>query len=242
MIASIHFADAGAAAPWLVRKRRRPNDVAGLRYATMVGPAIPLGRSRLAAPVLGRVGLIAFWDDETAIERFLTDDKLGRRLASGWHSRVAPVTMHEYHRTRRDGKDGTWPGIDDPWLTDPRSEPGPVLSLTLARTRLLRLPRTLRATLAAAQPLVGDPGLIWGVAVARPPIIATVTLWQSATASDSYLRHAGHHRAVESDRSKALHHSGIFARFAPLASHGQLDGRHPLSVDWLNNTAATPSE
>ena len=47
---------------------------------------------RLApAPRPGRVGLVAAWEDDAALERFLAADRLARALAGGWHVRLAPL-------------------------------------------------------------------------------------------------------------------------------------------------------
>lgn len=171
-----------------------------------------------------------------ALERFLASDALAARLAGGWHVRLEPVNVHEYHRARGSDTEGTWPGIDDTWATDPAPALGPVVSLTLAKTRMSQLPRTLRATIEAGKALGDASGLVWGVALARPPIIATVTLWSSAEAADTYAYRRpgiGHRHAMDVDRVKPLHDSGVFIRFRPIASFGSLQGRYPLPADWL---------
>src|SRR4051812_31289169 len=100
MIASVHLADVGArAVPGLLR--RRPRALPGLRWAT-VTVAAPLGPRLLPAPQLGRIGLIAAWDDDAALDAFQADDPLAARLAAGWHARLEPMRAF-----------GAWPELPD---------------------------------------------------------------------------------------------------------------------------------
>jgi hypothetical protein len=111
-----------------------------------------------------------------------------------------------------------------------------VAVLTLARTRVTQLPRFLRASARAAAPLAGAPGMIWATALARPPVVATFSLWSSAQAAAdyAYLDGGGHRKAMEADRSKAFHHDGAFVRFLPYQSAGHLEGRNPLRADSMS--------
>jgi hypothetical protein len=93
VIASVHVADVGArSALAVLRKAPKPGSTAGLRHANVALTA-PLSGSVLPSPSFGRVGLIAFWDGETALDGFLRDHPMAATLAadgtSGW-SRCAP--------------------------------------------------------------------------------------------------------------------------------------------------------
>ena len=71
MIATVHIADIGKrAALGVLRRRPTPGAVSGLRYAE-TAIAAPLGGGLLPAPRLGRVSLIAAWDDDQAFDGFL---------------------------------------------------------------------------------------------------------------------------------------------------------------------------
>ena len=48
----------------------KPAEVPGLRHAN-VAVSAPLSASVLPAPTFGRVGLVAFWDDDASLDRFL---------------------------------------------------------------------------------------------------------------------------------------------------------------------------
>jgi hypothetical protein len=83
MIASVHIADVGGrSALALVRKVPKPAEISGLRHANIALSA-PLSDSLIARPDPGRVGLVAFWDDDDAIDGFLTSHPLAAKLAGG---------------------------------------------------------------------------------------------------------------------------------------------------------------
>src|SRR6185436_2570092 len=100
VIASVHLADVGVrSALAMIRKTPPAASIDGLRQAD-IGLAAPLRGASLPAPQLGRVALVAFWDDDFALDRFLADHPLAAKLAPGWHLRLAPLRAY-----------GTWPGL-----------------------------------------------------------------------------------------------------------------------------------
>jgi hypothetical protein len=227
MIASVHVADVGArrALPALVRPPR-PGAVPGLRHAD-IGLTAPLSTSaRRPAPQLGRVGLVAFWDDDASLDRFLDGHPLAAALAVGWRVRLAPLRLW-----------GAWPGVPDD-LPRARSvaHGGPAAVLTLGRLRLTQARRFFRASAGAERRAVQAPGLIWSTALARPPFVATCSLWDSSEALSTYAydrAHPEHPDAIAADRARPFHHRSAFVRFRPYASEGHLDGRNPLAESWL---------
>ena len=230
VIASVHVADTGArAALAMLRKAPRPTSTPGLRHAS-VALAAPLGGSVLPSPQFGRVGLIAFWDDDDALDQFLAHDPMAARLAGGWHVRLHPLRAL-----------GTWPGLPGEVSTahDVAHE-GVAAVLTLGRLRLTQIVRFLRASAKAEEAVVEAPGLIWATGLARPPLVATCSLWQSARALSTYAygRHEpAHANAIAAQTSKPFHHESAFIRFRPYGSEGELGGRNPLIETW----ASTPT-
>lgn len=69
----------------------------------------------------GRLGLIAYWDDEPSLDRFLARHPLAARMDGGWHVRLQPLQMV--------GQWPTIPAIDSPDTT--LANDGPVAALTL---------------------------------------------------------------------------------------------------------------
>ena len=221
MIASVHIADVGArAALGRARRAPRPSEVSGLRQAN-VGLAAPLSKRLLASPQLGRAGLIAFWDDEASLDRFEAEHPLAALLADGWHARLEPVRMF-----------GSWPGVPDD-IARSRTDDvdGEKIVLTLGRLRLPQAPRFLRTSAKAEGALVGMPGLTWATGLAKPPFLATCSLWQSSTALSGYAFGHGdpaHADAIKEQARKPFHHESAFIRFRPLSTRGSLGGKNPL--------------
>jgi hypothetical protein len=220
---SMHLADVGrAAAPRLLRRRPEPADAPGLRYAQLMTGA-PLGPGLIPRPQPGRVGLMAAWDDDGALDGFLAGHPLAERLAGGWHVRLEPLRAY-----------GAWSALPDfPKPELPVDDDEPVAVLTLGRLKLRRALPFLRASAAAEGQAVADPALLAATGLARPPrLVATFSLWRGAAAMRAYATGGSgpeHRAATDAHRARAFHHESIFARFRPYASHGEWDGRDPLA-------------
>jgi len=224
MVLSVHLADVGVrAAPGILRRGGpRPSEVAGLRYAEMTGAA-PLSGHLLPRPQAGRVGLIAAWDEESALDAFEAGHPLASHLARGWRVRLQP--LHVY---------GAWPGLPSlPGKEIAIGEQEPVAVLTLGQLRLRRVRPFLRASANAEAEAVADPGMLASTGLARPPrMVATFSLWRNVAAMRAYAgREGGAHRAATSaHRANSFHHESAFIRFRPYASSGSWDGRDPLAA------------
>ncbi|HEX9334938.1 MAG TPA: hypothetical protein VF892_03590, partial [Pseudonocardiaceae bacterium] len=165
MIISVHVADVGVRGVLAaLRMSPRPGSRPGLRCGAMMLTA-PLSGSLLSRPDPHRVGLLTFWDNDDALDAFLAEDPVAARLADGWHARLAPTRVV-----------GDWPGLSD----DPPFGPtdGPAITVTLGRLRCGQTPRFLRASARAEAQALAAPGFVWGVALARPPMVATCSVWR----------------------------------------------------------------
>lgn len=227
MLASVHVADVGAgAALRFVTSTPKPAEVPGLRHAN-VGLCAPLSAS-LAPPLkVGRVGLVAFWDDDAALDEFLRTHPVAAKLAGGWRSRLAPLRAF-----------GSWPGLpaDVPTSRATPDHEGPVAVLTLGRLHLTQLPRFLRTSARAEGRAVEAPGMVWATGLARPPFVATCSLWESAQAASLYAygrSEPAHADAIAEGDAKAFHRQSAFIRFRPYGGEGHLDGDNPLVQDWV---------
>jgi len=224
VILSVHVADVRAHAVLAVlRGSPKPGAVAGLRYAE-TAIAAPLSGSVLPAPALGRVGLIAAWDDDRAVDGFLTSHALARRLSGGWHVRLEPLRAS-----------GSWSALPDLIERElPIDDYAPVAVLTLGRLKFGRATPFLRTSAAAESQALADPALLASTALARPPrLVATFSLWHTAAAMRAYAYgHSGaaHLAAIQAQRDRPFHHESLFARFRPYAAQGAWDGRDPLAV------------
>lgn len=228
-ITSVHLADVGArSALSILRKPPDPGTIKGLRHAN-VALAAPLRGSVRPSPDLGRIGLVAFWDDDDALAGFLADDPTAAKLKRAWHVRLQPLRAF-----------GSWPGLPDDLPTARTTEhEGPVVVLTLGRLRVTQAIRFLRTSAKAEAAVLEAPGLTWATGLGRPPFVATCSLWQTTQALSTYAyghREAAHPDAITADRAKPFHHQSAFIRFRPYGSQGQLDGRNPLLESWMSTT------
>jgi hypothetical protein len=229
MIASVHLADVGArSALSILRKPPDPDAIKGLRHAD-AALAAPLRGSFRPAPDPGRIGLVAFWDGDDALDGFLADNPIAAKLAQGWHVRLEPLRAF-----------GTWPGLPDDVPTARATDyEGPAAVLTLGRLRLSQAIRFLRTSAKAEGAVVEAPGLSWATGLGRPPFVGTCSLWQTTQALSTYAyghREPAHPDAIAADRAKPFHHQSAFIRFRPYGSRGQLDGRNPLVESWMSTT------
>ena len=174
--------------------------------------------------------MLGFWDDDAALDRFLAEHKTAKRLAGGWRVRLVPERLF-----------GSWPGVDP---DIPRSRAvtreGPVAVLTLGRTRMSQFPRFAKTSNKAENAALVAPGLVWTTGMAKPPFLATCSLWRSAEDATAYAYSqpdAGHPAAITEDRRKPFHHQSAFIRFRPYASEGHLVGKNPLHEQWLESAA-----
>ena len=224
MIASVHIADVGTpAALRLLRAKLEPGRLRGLRYAQITS-AVPLGGDLLPRPKPGRVGLIAAWDDDSAVDGFLTGHPLAVRLAHGWHVRLRPTHVF-----------GAWPQLPQLAVEDaPMDDHEPAAVLTLGRLRLTQTMRFLRASAAAEELALRDPALLASTGLARPrALVATFSLWRSVTAMRAYARgehDAAHRAAVQAHSTRSFHHESAFVRFRPYGAEGKWDGCNPLAA------------
>jgi hypothetical protein len=222
MLASVHLVDLGPAATIRALARRpKAADVPGLRAAE-VALLVPLALS--GPPPIRRAGLIAFWhDDDAAIDRFIATNPIGRRFSGGFHARLRPLRAY-----------GSWPGLPAD-VPDARAVPhdGPVVVLTLGRLRIRQTARFLRTSRPAERAAAAHGGMIWGTAAARPPFVATISMWQSGQAAAAYAyghQQPAHREAIDEQQRKDFHRESAFVRFAPTRVEGTLDGSNPLAA------------
>lgn len=218
----MHIADVEprAAAEILLRPPK-PTRVAGLTYAETTTTAA-LGEPLLPPRQLGRLAMLAAWEDDGALDDFDRRHPLAERFAAGWQVRLQPLRVF-----------GSWAGLPglpaQPLPVDPAE---PVAILTLGRLRLRRIGAFRRSAVPAENAAIDDPALLTGTGLARPPrLVATFSLWRSSAAMREYATAAGgpHAAAVQADRAQPFHHESAFIRFRPYGARGSWDGRDPLT-------------
>jgi hypothetical protein len=220
-VVSVHIADVGVPTSLRLLRAPRPGSIPGLLQAD-AGLAATFGTAP-ARPSPGRVGLIAFWEHEGALEAFEATHPLAAAVGGGVVVHARPLRIH-----------GAWPGIGVDVPTQRNVEhDGPVLVLTLAKTKFSRFIPFFRASQPAEKAVVAAPGNVFSSAVLRPPFISSVSLWESSEAAMDYAyggHQAGHPEAIAAGRTKPFHHQQAFIRLAVTEVRGSLAGRNPLPL------------
>ena len=222
-VMTVHIADvpARAAAGRLLRPLRA-GTVPGLLHADVALAAPLRRRSPVPAVQPRRLGQFAFWESRAAAERW-DEDNAHDAITGGWYAVLEPLRAF-----------GDWPGLpSDISRSRTTDHDGPSVVITLGRVRATQLARFLRTSTAAERAAAESPGMVWGSAFAKPPFVATCSLWASpdALAGYAYEDPSGPHRtAVAADRQKSFHQQSAFVRFRALAVRGQLDGRNPMDA------------
>lgn len=208
----------------LLRRPPSPDDVVGLRYAEC------LSVMRLGAPTvspariqLRRLAMFARWDDETAIDAYLSGPGRSRHLAAGWHVRMEYLRRWSHLAALADlpARAGDW------------DEDEPVVAVTLARMKLPELPRFLRWGKPVERLVRDDPNTTLALAALRPPrSISTFSIWTSVRAMTGMVHgrtgnpDAARHAAAMVERSRRdFHREFATYRFRPLSEHGSWDDR-----------------
>jgi hypothetical protein len=198
--------------------------VAGLHHAECM---IPM---RLGAAILSpgrwqirRLAMFAAWESETAIDDFLQRTRLGRVLAAGWHVRLQFL--------RRWGHVAAFDGL--PTKAGETDPDAPVVAVTVARMKLLQVPRFLRWGVPVERLVRDHPGTTLALAATRPwRTIATFTVWHSAremtdmvhgrSAIEAPERHSA---AMVERRRKDFHVEFTTLRFTCIGEYGAWEGR-----------------
>jgi hypothetical protein len=201
--------------------------VPGLRHAEC------LATMQLGAPTvsparmqLRRLALFAEWESETSLDDFLAGHDLGRRVADGWH-----VRLQFLRRWGQISAMSDLPARADTWDLEE-----PVVAVTLARMKLLQVPRFLKWGKPVERLVRDHPGTTLALAAMRPPrTICTFSVWHTVREMTEMVH--GHSRVSEPQRHavamkelrrKDFHHEFVTLRFRALEEHGEWEGRRGI--------------
>jgi len=167
--------------------------------------------------------MFASWEREEALEQFLSGTNLGRELSEGWHVRLSFL--------RRWGHVSEFNGL--PALAEEHDMASPVVAVTLARVRLLQVPRFIRWGRPVEALVKDHPGKTLALATIRlPNTVSTFSVWRSATEMTNMVhghsavpRPARHSDAMAERSQKDFHYEFTTLRFRALSEHGEWEGR-----------------
>lgn len=180
-----------------------------------------------------QVAAFAAWENEAALEDFLSRNACGMVFAKGWHVRI------EFVR-----KWGRLQGLESlPETETALDDEAPVVSVTLTRLRVLEAARFIRWGKPVERQVRDDPAATIALAAIRPlRTLSTFSIWR--TQRDLLRMVHGepsdegsqmHAKAMRERSRKDFHHGFITMRFRPLSEHGLWEGRKLLP-----NAPATP--
>ena len=112
--------------------------------------------------------------------------------------------------------------------------------LTLGRLRLSQAVRFLRTSAKAEAAVLSAPGVRWASGLAKPPFVATCSLWESGDALAAYAYgpdQQAHPGAIDADRARPFHRRSAFVRLRPLLIAGRLVGSNPIAAEAAAVTA-----
>ena len=180
--------------------------------------------------------MVACWQDESSLDRFLTDHPTGLTFADGWHVRMELVRAA-----------GVWPGIDDNMMdlagNKAKDMTGPSIAITIGTAYLRTIVPFMRVNSGLEDQLLATPSGLWGTQMTNLPqrLVATLTIWESADAAIDYIGSGAHGAAIAAHYDPAKDPTGHtfvtgggFFGFRPLATSGSVDGKNPLPADSLS--------
>jgi hypothetical protein len=169
---------------------------------------------------LCRTAMVAVWEDEAALERYLA--------AAG--GRRGVVERYDV-RLRALGGHGTWRGVDVLAGVARGSPGGPVAVLTRAGVRLGAWRSFRAAGPAVSAELAAADGLLAALGVGELPVgrLGTFSLWTGLPAVRAFAMAPHHRDVVRRTRAERWYAEELFVRFEPYAASGTWDGRDPLA-------------
>jgi hypothetical protein len=205
----------------------RPETTEGLCHIEVVVP-MTLGRS-VTNPSRyhpRQVAAFAAWENEAALDDFLSRNACGMALAHGWQVRMELVR-----------KWGRLQGLDSlPETATELDDDAPVVSVTLARLRVLEAARFIRWGKPVERQVRDDPAATIALAAIRPlRTLSTFSIWRTQRDLMRMLHGRRgdegsqmHAKAMQERNRKDFHHEFITMRFRPLSEHGIWEGRKLL--------------
>jgi hypothetical protein len=175
---------------------------------------------------LHRLAVFAAWEHEAAIDEFMQSTRLGRELAAGWHVRLQFL--------RRWGKVVAFDGL--PAVAGETDPDAPVIAVTVARMKMLQVPRFIRWGVPVERLVRDHPGTTLALAATRPlGTISTFTVWKTAKEmTDMVHGHSAiaaprrHADAMVERRRKDFHFEFTTLRFSCISEHGAWEGRSAI--------------
>lgn len=202
----------------------KPHKTNGLIHAETMSAMI------LGSPIFSlsrifsrEIVVFAQWENEDKLNQFLETDKIGQKLAKGWHIRL------DFLRQWGSISGFKIPGTEKE--TDAQNEP--VVAVTLARMKYTEIPRFLRWGRPVEKLVRDHSGTTLSLASIRyPNTISTFSIWKTRKEMTDMVH--GHSRmpqptrhmdAMNERERKDFHFEFTTLRFRPIAEFGVLNSK-----------------
>ncbi|MBK1792583.1 hypothetical protein [Persicirhabdus sediminis] len=175
------------------------------------------------------LAVFAAWENEQALDDFLTNSQLGNTLSAGWHVRLELIRRW-----------GQFSEFDDLQVSDNKAENDqPVVAVTLARLKLPQLFRFIRWGRPVERQVRDHPAAKLALASMRPlGTFSTFSIWRSQREMAEMVHGKGasaendqHARAMTERERKDFHYQFTTLRFRALAEYGE----------WLGQSSIVPN-
>lgn len=173
--------------------------------------------------LIRQVAVFAQWENEEAIDTFLEKNKIGKALSKGWHTRL--IYIRQWGKTSEFDIPKESQELDDP--------EAPVVAVTLARMKLLQVPRFIRWGRPVEKLVRDHPGITLALASIRlPRTVSTFSVWKSLKEMTSMVhgdstvpKPKRHSDAMKERERKDFHIEFTTLRFKPISEVGEWKGR-----------------
>jgi len=173
--------------------------------------------------LFNRVAVFAQWENETSLDEFLGNDRVGTMLARGWHARLSFL--------RQWGSISEFEIPGENLETDPPDSP--VVAVTLARMKMFQVPRFISWGRPVEKLVRDHPGTTLSLASIRyPRTVSTFSIWKSQKEMTDMVRghsavpHPKRHIDAMKERDrKDFHIEFTTLRFKPISEFGEWNGR-----------------
>lgn len=171
--------------------------------------------------------LMITWDKEDDFNKFYKESFIAWWwrcfTQEQWTILCEPMSSH-----------GKWNG-KQPFLVNPEStyQSGPIAVLTRATIRFSKLKRFWSSVKSVANIMSTSNGYITSVGIGEAPFFlqATFSIWEKMEDITNFAYKSPEHLAViKQTRDENWYSEELFARFIPLKSYGQINGKNPLPL------------
>lgn len=202
----------------------KPKNTPGLIHAECM-TVMTLGSSIFSPKrmLVRKVAVFAQWENESAIDNFLKQDRFGKILSKGWHVRLTFL--------RQWGKISEYKIPSDSLSLD--ESDSPVVAVTIARMKLLEIPRFIKWGRPVEKLVRDNPGTTLALASIRlPRTVSTFSIWKTQKEmTDMVHGHSmvpqpkRHINAMKERDRKDFHFEFTTLRFKPLSEAGEWNGK-----------------